>query len=702
MNINNSLYAKVCVEMGENHILLPDSPSLIFEKGDDLVVSITSDGTKSRYGDDTWNLSPYEKVPNPTSIFKFKNWSSNIDNLDEELSKAIVEELKIIQFFRLNYYKKKRLPSSVYNVGTDALAKIAYINNTSISNILNNPKYHSYIESSFSEACQSKQESLSSLIDEIVWLTGSANNNKITSFLDIDLDKIIGLKKNINKLYRLFKKNQRDTDLVQTPIIPSRLYLAFLNSLDEHIDRFYYNLDNIERFLEERFSIGSEIRNYGRKNIGPCGLSSINENYTWANILKRFSLEVFFEDHELKSLSSFDYLISKIQKQCMLMIISYTGMRLGESRILPSDCFITKKINNREVSLIKGYTYKTTGTSQITRGEWITIGDIEKPFSILTMIGRTYGIRNGYNVTLCGSEAYPLICSIKNIKIDWYFEGGAAPLNYKIGFSNNKEAFTNWFYDAELIVTQEDMDELNNFYSLREWEEDDGIRVGEPWPLTAHQLRRSLAVYAARSGIVSVPSLKKQLKHLTYEMTLYYQRRSARAKNIIDSNTDAWDDVKSLIKEYQHQADIAELINYENKVIKTKEVLTGGEGVRLQRLKDKNSTDGMFDKNYRESKFINHEARFQSQGLGYCTRMEPCDKMTLTFISPCVGTDGPCSFLVADDSIIPKLERIIENLKRKAKLKEYQENTWYKSQLESEIGGLEKTLENERRVRGLS
>ncbi len=61
----------------------------------------------------------------------------------------------------------------------------------------------------------------------------------------------------------------------------------------------------------------------------------------------------------------------------------------------------------------------------------------------------------------------------------------------------------------------------------------EGMEVGKPWPLTFHQYRRSLSVYAHRSGMVSLPALKGQLQHITDEMRAYYSDGFCRAVNLV-------------------------------------------------------------------------------------------------------------------------------------------------------------------------
>ena len=82
------------------------------------------------------------------------------------------------------------------------------------------------------------------------------------------------------------------------------------------------------------------------------------------------------------------------------------------------------------------------------------------------------------------------------------------------------------------VITQEDIDELDRLELARGWRRD-GIEVGGRWPLAFHQLRRSLSVYAHRSGMVSLPALKAQLQHITDEMRAYYADGYSRAVNLV-------------------------------------------------------------------------------------------------------------------------------------------------------------------------
>lgn len=84
------------------------------------------------------------------------------------------------------------------------------------------------------------------------------------------------------------------------------------------------------------------------------------------------------------------------------------------------------------------------------------------------------------------------------------------------------------------VITDQDICELEHIDSYRAWRAEERFAVGRPWPLTTHQFRRSLALYASRSGFVTIPSLRRQLQHITEEMSRYYSTGSAYALDLFE------------------------------------------------------------------------------------------------------------------------------------------------------------------------
>ncbi len=85
----------------------------------------------------------------------------------------------------------------------------------------------------------------------------------------------------------------------------------------------------------------------------------------------------------------------------------------------------------------------------------------------------------------------------------------------------------------EPIIEDADIRELEHIDPHRAWRSEEKFHLGKPWLFTSHQLRRSLALYAQRPGFVSLPSLRRQLQHITNEMSRYYAKGSSFAENFI-------------------------------------------------------------------------------------------------------------------------------------------------------------------------
>jgi hypothetical protein len=158
------------------------------------------------------------------------------------------------------------------------------------------------------------------------------------------------------------------------------------------------------------------------------------------------------------------------------------------------------------------------------------------------------------------SVAYLPICQTDFVTYDGMYRTGSFHVYY---FDKLKKNIFPKIEDG-------DIRELEQIDPHRAWRSETKFRIGQTWPFKTHQLRRSLALYAHRSGLVSLTSLRRQLKHITEEMTRYYSRGSTYAKNLIG------DDNEHFGKEWQETAPMSAALSYFANVIFSDEVLFGG------------------------------------------------------------------------------------------------------------------------------
>ena len=172
----------------------------------------------------------------------------------------------------------------------------------------------------------------------------------------------------------------------------------------------------------------------------------------------------------------------------MHTVIAFSGMRVGEALMLPLHGVLEDiKYRNQIHYVIKGYTSKLD--QGIKRAaQWVTSYEGQRAIKLAQRIASTIlDVYGGDNPSQGGAL---LFCSSRN------------PYKAKRISHTYSENFIPM--DIRPIVTQQDIDELNAMELARPWQRD-GIEVGKPWPLSYHQYRRSLAVYAHRSGMVSLP-----------------------------------------------------------------------------------------------------------------------------------------------------------------------------------------------------
>jgi len=658
--------------------LLPDDPELLSIKGDVFVISRGRDGSvKSTYGSKSWDLSTL----NPSgerAIFRFTSWLDDNANTND-LTTQITGQMKQIMFARLFCYTKaKRVPNSFKMAPLNLLAKLAHSKRTTIFNLLIEDKYHSLIVNNYSNAAKDTQRHLLRLIDEIAVFTSESKLNDLhqtraTPIFEL-LHALASVEVSIEDI---------DYELSQTPIIPSRIYAEFISSLSGELDEAKKIATKIVHLYEARHSF-EHSKGYEAFGRPPSKVKGIKGATLWSEEIKKFGLQRNFNRLGIDNWESLRLYLLRKAWVCRYWIMLFTGMRRGEMLKLPFNCLQTAITKSGKTVTIKGYTHKTLGTGQLIPAEWISGPIIEKAIIVAKAIAQVNGFINSFDMSEKNIGMYPLFPAFKitddnNDSSTWTYP--SAPL----------QTWTKHPYHKSIdgiVVTQEDIEELNKFMAFRDWEGSDSIKLGEHWPIAPHQCRRSLAVYAARSKDVSLGVLKHQFKHLTKEMTLYYQNRSAWAVNIINSEDEGLEDVAGLIRAIELERKLSEFLLFEKEVMNSSDRLWGGEGNRIYSAKKRGIPLVIVeDRESTLERFKQGQMTYKEGPLGGCTNPEPCDKISLTVIDSCV----PCTWAINNSETINKLVSALNRLQRQLSL--FPKGSLFFKQLKDEEKKLMKTID---------
>ncbi|MBB1440969.1 hypothetical protein H5202_20380 [Shewanella sp. SG41-4] len=151
--------------------------------------------------------------------------------------------------------------------------------------------------------------------------------------------------------------------------------------------------------------------------------------------------------------------------------------------------------------------------------------------------------------------------------------------------SQPAKIITNWNQRLRLFckqfdfnVTEEDFQECleSNPRSLLRIEK--MVVIGQPWPMSTHQFRRSLAFYCIKNRLSTLIALKQQFKHLYLSMTEWYTN-GGKLASLRDLKVD---------KKIQHALDEINAETTTNKIFKqwhSDETLSGSYGKTIMKMR---------------------------------------------------------------------------------------------------------------------
>ena len=332
-------------------------------------------------------------------------------------------------------------------------------------------------------------------------------------------------------------------------------------------------------------------------------------------------------------------LVASINALCQLVILSFTGMRAAEAENLPYDCLSETRLDGVTHYTIEGVTTKLSG-GRPKRACWVTSPLAARAVTLAQRLSgeahRAHGAP-GYAESTDGSHL--LFCRM-GLRYGYVANRAASTLHLDV------EAFRERVFPT---ITVEDIAELKRVDMHRAWEDEPKYAPGQQWPFTRHQLRRTLALYAHRSGLVTLPTLKRQLQHITQEMSMYYARGSAFAKGFIDAGNNHF------AKEWVEAQGLSEYLSYAQQVLFSDERLFGGHAAWTQSHAVQASPVSVYSREQTIRMFEKGELAYRETVLGGCASVEPCKSTPLDWMRlDCLESN--CRNLVVVPS---KLQRVI-------------------------------------------
>ncbi|MND36985.1 hypothetical protein D3C80_276550 [compost metagenome] len=471
-------------------------------------------------------------------------------------------------------------------------------------------------------------------------------------FLDkLDPDTELGFR--VAKPLRLKElkiRAKRDMDRwKQRAPLPTRIYSQLIANLSSELDDIEAHKDRLLAALREASTL------YRAAKVGEIVNNvSLRRDVIQRHGLNNYLAERGFADN-MYLLSS---AISEIFQLCALQIHTFSGMRHKEGKTLPFHCMETEKRNGRQHALLVGTTTKFNGGRRM-RTKWVTTDKdgfraVRLAQAFAAVIYENMGITPGEKDKI--KDCYPLFVSPDYLPWRGHRSGDSTTAQfhpYDLAFIKIKREL-----QIRLLptITAEDIAELEDIDPFRAWTEEENFAIGQIWPLTKHQLRRSLALYARASGCVRLSSLRRQLQHITNDMSADYGNGCAFARDFLADNPEEFK--KHIALEWQNSGEEAMVLAMVWDVLHSNEPLYGGAGHFYERQRNKGE---LMTREQVEKAVKAGTLGYNPHPLGACVKTGGCDKqMGLNFIDITCAT-GNCSNLIGKHS---KIIQVIE-LKRK-------------------------------------
>lgn len=548
----------------------------------------------SVFSDDIWNLSAL--------IGLTKGWTKQLDFVELQasgISNQSILELKITLFLTLNE-PNANLPTAGTFVGKFyALRALA--------------RYANALGVSLFGAAESKTILYGFLLKKrrlaVKAYSVFISLRRLHPVFQVDVPRE-AIKGHLARTIADFK-----TETKQTAVIPQRVYLHVLTRLLEEL----LVVEEVADLLLERVCdpdagkpLHPVLREYGeRLGYNFCG---------WNN-------------------TSLAGALSNIYVVCQCVIAANTGMRIGEVESL---CLCSLEIfvhGGTNHWCIHGTTTKLNG-GRPKKTMWVTNEAGARAINLAEKIARAvHELNRSFGELKVTSEKLSLFPR----------HGIANNSEYAADKPGNtlrmREAL---FARLSISINAMDVAELKHIDQHRDWELESDFEVRKLWPLAMHQFRRSLAIYAHRSGLVTLPALKAQLQHLTQEMSMYYTRGSAFAR-ILSFEKD------HIAHEWNSSGKLSAYLGFSMDVLMSDEPLFGGAAKFATSSPVANSPVSVHSREHGLKMFERGEIAYRETIIGGCMATLPCKSSPLSPIPfSCLKTN--CANLV----VIPrKLDRTI-------------------------------------------
>lgn len=605
----------------------PDNaPVKISKPRADFVLCRSANGQPTAiYGQSVWDFNPYRLSANKISRICFIVFD---DQNDEQ--NALVEEAKYLLY------------CLIYFGGGGRLGKL------SVATLY---RYWGILRGAMQFCYAQKQKpivgvlSLQQLFSIPVYLAASIREQ----FSGADRTALSGLLSQLVRVgperigYAVLNPNHlnlRRPDSKQYPVIPTRIYLNLINVVGDLLDQLYEGIGSYQSFVKAFSDEHYGINLHNQKSRGLGGKSYYRPDM--AQALREHGLEnVLVDEFRCDFKKDVQTVLLKIQHLAKTVIHLYTGMREQEVMRMSYSCLSSEiarppviddhgLVRDQPLTvMVISSTTKFTGYKK--EGTWYAPAEVIKAVEVAQAVCR--GLASLYGVN--ADASCPLFLSPSIV--------GYSRKTLGVNVTQFKNRSAQLRALRGLRIQAEDLLELAQSDPSRDFYNESIYSIGNSWPLTSHQFRRSLAFYGSSSGFVSLPALRSQFKHMTIQMARYYANNFENLRTIFGYYDPEKKDFVLPSNHFAFELQMAMPMSVANQLIAdllfSEEPLFGGTGSYVQKQKQRLESGVIHIEDIRAEtlqRVKDGAISYRPTLLGGCSKVGRCDFYLLGDYSECL------------------------------------------------------------------
>lgn len=659
--------------VGETVSQVPADP--VWKPSADFVICRNDQGLPTAvYDGPVWDLSPIRLMA--SRIQKISLEGIFVEPNSEQT--ALVEEVRYLLFCLLSYVKSGRLG----RISAETLIKYFYALRRAARycyDLKSNPLIGAIsLQQLFTNPIYLDGYSQWMVREKIGRMERMTTRTLLKHMVSIG-EQRLGYK--IQGVFHL-KFGDQDRKDNQTPIIPTRIYLGIINATGDLMNDLYERRDSIEEFVK---AFLNPLYGYTRQNqkILSPDLERYEPEFKEALLIHRVE-QVFAGDLSCAGRNNLSGGLLKIQWILKAVIHLYTGMRDQEVMRLAYNCIDSEGIvaptaNENGFTVDNGMTGKVLSTTTKFAGyrnatSWLATEEVVRAVEILRSICR--GVSSHYSLP---PDDMPLFLTPAVISVN----SNTVVKVSELDSYNRPKILTEHF-----IITDFDFQELQASDLGRDFAQEEKFKIGAPWPFASHQFRRSLAFYGSNSGFISLPTLRKQFKHLTTQMSRYYTNNFDKLKTIFGYYDEESKDFvlpqNHVLFEYQAGVPMSIAYDLLDHAFGSDTPIFGGTGTYISNQRKKMEHGDIYIADIRkETEKLATEGKiaYKKTILGSCTAVKRCDSYLLGDASSCTS---------CKDGIIDKHKLLVAIQDNEADLVLYEPGSGEYQVVKTELDSLKK------------